>query len=414
MNFVIKTSFIIILTLCLFSCNSNQKNEQLQRNCKNIDTLKNNKEVENYMPVNEFLVEDENSEESKENIIQIFNSYKEPYRNIVAKYKIGKDIVLKYGNLKWLLITGKEFEGYAHELKIHFFSSVGNKNACEYSDFSIPTDTFTTFRYELLSVFKAEYNDKQQGLREFIVVILDVDNSYYNIIFEIRCSEQGNCNIEQLLVGDDFPVAKNFEEFNKVFPEYMSSKYISDTQYRKPNIKAILYYLDTLDKKSINKIFDRQSYYNGEVNFKTIDNFYTIGKEIKTKFYFNNLFFRELNGVPQICFVRKYAFWDYDYNASYIEKFNFPKKTTILSVFGYSYKDSTDYPKNFIVVISKSNTGKYRTFLFREFCGNKYCSMERVAFKNQDKLFENVKKYEDFVKVFPKIMKNNILRGNYD
>ena len=416
MNSLTKISFIVILSLGLFSCNSNQKNEKLQQNCKITDTLNTNEEVENnYFPDNEFIVEYKNPQDSLENVIQIFNSYNEAYRKVIAKYKIGKDILLNYGNIESILITEKVFDDYTPVLKIHFISSVGNKNAREYCDFCIPNDTLTKLPYELLSVFKAEYKDKQQGLRQFIVVISDVEHNYYNNIYEIKCSKQGNCKIEQLCLGKDFPVAKNFEEFNNVFPKYMSNKSkngVSDkTTYEKPYNKAVLYYVDTLNKKSINKIFDGQNYYNGKVNFKTIDDFYTIGKEIKTKFYFRNLFFREFNGIPQICFTRIVPDWDYDYDKiSYIEKYDFPEKTTIVSVFGYSYKRDINYPENFIVVISKADTGKYRTSLFRESCGNRYCSIEKVYFENQEKLFENVKKYEDFVKVFPKIMKENILR----
>lgn len=405
----------IIILAGLLSCNSPQKNQK----AKSDSLIVNNDTLVKNLPI-EYILKHNDSPNVYDTVIQLFNSYDEISRNLIAKYKIRKNIFVNWGNLEWVLISKKYFykDNDYPVFKIHFISYIGNKMAREYCDFVIPNDSILAKKADLISVFKIKYNDRQIGIRKFIVVISKIDNKYYNNIFEITCSSKYNCNISELFVCNDFPIEKNHREFKKVFAKYMSTKHKCDTPktvlsnsdfdgtHFRPENKTILYFSNTFNKKSINKLFDGTSLYNGKYVFNSLNMFYTIGKEIKTKLYLNNVFFRKLNGISQICFIYRNPEDDLDDSEfSYIQKFNLPKESTILSVFGYSCKRDIGY--NLIVVISKTNTGKYRTSLYRESYGNRYCSMEQVIFKNQDKLFKDVKKYEDFIKIFPKIYKEN-------
>lgn len=412
-----KVNILILIVSCLlYSCNSNSKDKLEEINQEiELDSLIVNDEINSSSFPTELFLEYNNPQNSFESLIQIYNGYNEPNRQLVAKYEIGKDIVLNYGNLEWILISKRADNNYYDpSYKIHFISTIGNKMAREYSDFDIIDYNILGETSDLVSVFKAEYNDEQIGLRKFIVVISKIDNDFFNNIFEITCSARANCSIKQLFICDDFPVAKTNTEFNEVFPLYMSAKQKCDSSeiqfnvmhYETNNI-TVLHYVDTLNKRSVNKTFEGTSFYNGDNVFYNIDNFYTIGKEIKTEFCFENVFFRKLDGITQICFTRKYAWWNCeDENISHIERFDLPKESTIMSVFAYAKKD-------YIVVISKTAKGKYQTSLFWETCGNRYCSMEQVIYDNHNVLFKDVKTYEDFIEIYPKICKHNDLVINY-
>ena len=323
------------------------------------------------------------------------------------------------------IFTSKTHELNSNEYnRIHFISSTGNKNSKAYSYFYIP-DEKSAFNHDskndILAIFKFAFVDDLHNskLRQFIVVISKSGNKYYNNIFEINNSESDYYKISELITCDDFPIAKNVKAFRKNFARYMSVKHKCDTSeisserltengtHFTTKRPTILHFVPSLNKEFIKHIFDGVAFYNGKYVFNSTDLFYTIGKDIKTKFYFKNLFIRKQNGRNQICFTT------FDYREkcntefSYIDCFNLPENTNVISVFGYTLQMENGYKRPFIVVINKTEDEKYKTSLFWEACGKTSCDLIQVVFNKHDTLFKDVKKHEDFIKVFPKIWKEN-------
>ncbi len=425
--------FLLFISLVIFSCQTDPKEKGNNQNNKSESqsgiikeqqtetkgaqkensgkTMANESDPFDIFSYGEFLVEYPFQEENFKDIIQLYNTFHAtPDRKLIEKFKIGRDIKLDKGNLKWVLFS----TGEAPYLQIHFILSTDNETTLEYVDFPLLSS-------ELVTVFKFIYNDSKNGLRQFIVVITKDGKHYYNNIYEITCTSNSNyCSINELFVCNDFPVAKNAETFKKVFPAYMVKKHQCKTpkknydtrfdgMYFKPEHKAILYHINKLKKETIVNIFNKR-YFNGKVSFHCIiDDFFTIGQEIKLPINYEYLFFRKYNGNSEICFINKDTWSSHNHHKiSLIERLSLPKNATIVSVFGYTNKFIDDTNNKFIVVINKTNANKYYTSIFWEFCGAQpYCSMEQIIFNNHDELFKNIKSYDDFIKAFPKIYKEN-------
>jgi len=418
---------IVILITCIFSCesthqdkntgNSNQPDKWVEIDTPAIfsDPPSNN------LPTELFLIR-RNLQEDHEKIIQIFKDDNSPPRKLVAEYKIGRDLQIKNGDIEWILISKRwSSENYNTFLRFHFIGSTDSDKVKAYYHFDI-NDNHLFKNSSLVSAFNISYNDSNFGLRNFIAVISKSDSKYYNQIFEINCFEGEECSIHELSFCTSSPFAKNQAEFKEQFPMCMSERQPADTSKvkysdsrtrhlkNKPNFESLIYYLDSIKHHSVHKLFNGLSLDidSGTYVFQSLNEFYTIGREIKTDLYFENVFFRTINQAPQICFTRSYSgVSSADDHISHINKFDLPKKTTTKSVFGYTCKKNDGYMTNYLVVISEKKNGETVTSLFSEFHTNRYFFMYREAFSNHKKLFKDVKTYEDFIRTFPKVMEEH-------
>jgi len=418
MKISIKILKLFIILVFITSCNSNNKTVNSENNI-NFDSLAIEEIPYHYFPT-ELIVVYDSLPKSFNSIINIYNGYNEPDRKLITKYKIGQDIILTC-NIDWVIISEKPNGFDCSKYKIHFISFVKINNDIdftvkEYSEFDIggncdDSGISLMENTELVSVFKSEYDGRQ-----FIVVISKNEDLYYTNVYESVCSASANCDISELFVCEHLKDVKNKSDFDKYFPLVFQKnkdckspakpKY-NQTYYETKHL-MVLHFVDSLSNIEIRKQFDFIKYYDGINTFKNIDKFYTIGKNIKTKFHFDYLFFRENNGVPEICFARKFAWWNYeDDNILYIEKYDLPINSTIVSVFAYTHEVNVGYKNKYIIVITKNIKNEYQTSLFWETCGNRYCNMEKVAYGGQKKLFKNIKTYEDFIEQYPKIWEEN-------
>jgi len=415
MKQTIKILKLFILIVFIISCNTNNKIDNSEKNI-NSDSIVLEDIPYHYFPT-ELIVVYDSIPKSFNSIINIYNGYNEPDRKLIAKYKIGQDIILSC-NIDWILISEKPHSFDCPKYKIHFISSISgiNVKAKEYSEFDIGgnrEDSGISFmkNTELVSVFKSEYDGRQ-----FIVVISRNEGDYYTNVYESICSASGNCEISELFVCKHLIEVKNKSDFDKYFPliyqKNKKCKTSTKPKYNQTHYEAehptILHFIDSLSNVEIRKQFDYTKYYDEINTFKNIDKFYTIGTDIKTKFHFDYLFFRENNNVPEICFAKRFAWWNCeDDNILYIEKYDLPINSTIVSVFTYQHQVNIGYKNKYIIIITKNKENEYQTSLFWETCGNRYCDMEEVAYGGQKELFKNIKTYENFIEQYPKIWEEN-------
>lgn len=367
------------------------------------------------MPTEYFVIK-RGLQETHEDIINLYNS--DFFRILHSKYKIGRDIPIKNGDLEWILIS---INYDRTDIRLHFISSTGSDNVKSYCFYYIAIRHLFEDQ-SLVSAFNITYEDAKYGLRNFLVVISRTEKKYYNEVFEILCSEGEECSLNELSYCNNWPIAKTQAQFMEIFPHCMSELQHSDTskitqpnstyyiRQMQVNCKTFIYYVDTLNNSSVKNIFDGLSFDSDKYVLQSLDEFYTIGRDIKKDFHFDNLFFRKVNQTPQICFSRSYSEPTSGVdNILFIKSFDLPKKAAIKSVFGYNHKNNNDYTTNYIVVISQKKNGDHITSLFPESRTNRFSFMEREFLSDHNKIFKDIKNYEDFMKIFP-----NIMRGNHD
>ncbi len=362
--------------------------------------------------------------------------YKDAYSNIIKIYSYGKEItdnpLEKY---EYIFVTKKNITYPCYNtLKITIVSQVDDR-VKQIQDLILFGDDYVDIFSHTL-----EQNGKKIF---FISIITKSDEEYYsntfkysveNNIYEdiIEENEPHYYLLNHYSSKDDFislfnaqNLSNNFE-INEIdthieYVFFAGTEPISD-----PNINNNLESIKTDESETFNSFGINEAWLNWEdkiqgIKYTKTHNIFT-AKNFKFKedysYAIEVIAFRNAENNYdkwiELCYLHDKAVcikFDYCNNIYYLDTHILKGKDSVLSTFKYNYKNN----REFIVVISKTNsTNKHYIDLFEADCGaTGCCYLTQLTIKGCEDKLNNIKSYEDFITVFPKIEDDLIIEYSF-
>ena len=268
----------------------------------------------------------------------------------------------------------------------------------------------------VLSVF-----GMQLGVLKYVIVITKPSDEpgYRNYIFEITPKPGGYYHIARLHTGDQWNVAATAIDFRRRFPKarekldgdkvmaYLISIHKSPyNYYRKYNSVYSKPYHDYIvyqgrnGKENLKKLFSDLELFEGQFHFDLFGPMY-YGPEISKEHYnFKTMFFRKMNGHPQVCFTVPDCRDEPEKEVYRVDCNDLPGGYQPIEVFSpfprhwdgiYHYHD--------LGLIAGKPGGDSRLFIYNDYCGKWSCHViEDYESKQKPPLFLKIHSYKDFLR----------------
>jgi len=358
---------------------------------------------------------------------------------ITEHYRLDNDIDLDDSPIDdiYISVTSDKIAEWGADIKyvqINFVSRLADSvircTAFNIGEIGETTDCHTP----VLSVF-----GMQMGVLKYVIVITKPSDEpgYRNYIFEITSKPGGYYHIARLHTGDQWNVAATAIDFRQRFPKarekldgdkvmaYLISIHKSPyNYYRKYNsvysepYHDYIVYQGRTGKENLKKFFSDLDLFEDQFHFDLFGPMYYSREISKEHYSFKTMFFRKMNGQPQVCFTVPECRDQPEKEVYRLNCNDMPKGYRPVEVFS-AFPRFWDgiYHNHALGIIAAKPDGTSRMFLYNDYCGKWCCCVnEEDISKDKAPILLKIHSQKDFVRyrdsVF-KVIQENAVKVNY-